>query len=37
MRKYSECGKVSLENTFNKDESKNDGINPKCRVCKNNY
>ena len=37
LKKCSKCKKISLKINFNKDKTKNDGLNPICKVCRIGY
>ena len=37
LKKCSKCKTISLKSKFNKDKTKNDGLNPICKVCRIGY
>ena len=37
LKKCSKCKMISLKSNFNKDKTKNDGLNPICKVCRIGY
>ena len=36
LKRCSKCGNEKLMINFHKDKTKNDGLNPNCKVCRKN-